>query len=535
MFRSGSPKTAPFARSGLEADKDAFRMNSWPRPCLWFLAGVIAVLCAGDEEAGAKNAPTRTEFYVAADGSDDAPGTKDRPWATINHAAEVAEADARVIIRGGRYALRSQVRFRNSGRPEAWIEFVGYPGESAVLDASALKRPSPTALSDGAVQIEGVSFIRVANLTVINSHDAGFTIRDSSNVDLINNTTRGTFSSGIAVWDTEHRRTTTKNIRILANTITRANIWGLSPSDELNRREPPHEAISVGGAVDFEVAYNLVCDGDKEGIDVKETSAHGKVHHNLIYNLRRQGIYVDAWFGKIDDVEIVSNVVHHCRGSGIALSAENGISIDSIVIRGNLVFHNDGSGLYFSRWGANNARRNIAIANNVFHHNGYGKPAAGQDYYWQVGGIYLYSNNVYDVTITDNILSDNRGFQIGYSELFLEGGRLWSDVARELRIAITGNLLDGADDPPAIRSGGNPADQIMIYAVSGVRARFGDPRFKDPAAEDLRPERGSPAFRDHRPVGAYRLDEAPDFWWKHHFPPTRVRIITHGGILIEDD
>jgi hypothetical protein len=307
-----------------------------------------------------------------------------------------------------------------------------------------------------------------------------------------------------------------------------------APPDERTRREPPHEAISIAGAVNFEVAYNLVSDSDKEGIDIKETSAHGRVHHNLVHHLRRQGIYVDAWFGQIDDIEIVANFVHDCHGSGIALSAENGTSIDGITLRRNLVFDNDGSGLYFSRWGANNARRHITIANNVFYHNGYGKPAAGQDYYWQVGGIYLYSNNVYDIAIADNILSDNRGFQIGYSELFLEGGRSWSDVARELRIGIAGNLLHGADDLPAIRSGGNPVDQVMIYAVSGDRARLGDPRFKDPAAQDFRPQKGSPAFSGRRPVGAYRVGEAPDFWWKHDFPPARVRL-TRGGIVIDAD
>jgi hypothetical protein len=444
------------------------------------------------------------------------------------------EAGSRVIIRGGHYGLRNQVRFRHSGRPEAWIEFVGYPGESAVLDAAGLRRLSSTALSNGAVQIEGAAFIRIANLTVVNSHDAGFTIRDSSNVDLINNITRGTFSSGIAVWDTDHKRTMTKNVRILANTVTRATTWDLAPPDERKRREPPHEAISIAGAVDFEVAYNLVYDSDKEGIDIKETSARGRVHHNLVHHLRRQGIYVDAWFGKIDDIEIVANVVHDCHGSGIALSAENGTLVDGIAIRGNLVFDNDGSGLYVSRWGANNARRNIAIANNVFYHNGYGKPAADQDYYWQVGGIYLYSNNVHDVAIADNILSNNRGFQIGYSELFLEGGRSWPDVARALRIDIAGNLLHGANDSPAIRSGGNPADRVMIYAVSGDRVRLGDPRFKDPAAEDFRPQRGSPAFRGRRVAGAYQLNESPDFWWKQHFPPARVRG-TRGGIVIDAD
>jgi hypothetical protein len=205
----------------------------------------------------------------------------------------------------------------------------------------------------------------------------------------------------------------TKNIRILANTVTRATTWDLAPPNERTRREPPHEAISIAGAVDFEVAYNLVYDSDREGIDIKETSARGRVHRNLVHHLRRQGIYVDAWFGKINDIEIVANVVHDCHGSGIALSAENGTWIDGTAIRSNLVFGNDGSGLYFSRWGANNARATSRSQTTSSITTATAKPAAGQDYYWQVGGIYLYSNNVHDVAIADNILSDNRGFQIG--------------------------------------------------------------------------------------------------------------------------
>jgi hypothetical protein len=51
-----------------------------------------------------------------------------------------------------------------------------------------------------------------------------------------------------------------------------------------------------------------------------------------------------------------------------------------------------------------------------------------------VGASISISNNVHDIAIADNILFGNRGFQIGYSELFLEGGWSSSDVAREQRI-----------------------------------------------------------------------------------------------------
>src|ERR1700733_12521323 len=246
---------------------------------------------------------TGAAHFVAVNGSDAGPGTADQPWATISHAAEQVEAGDTVVIRGGHYLLPAQVRPRKSGRSDAWITFIGFPGEKPILDAVIVPRSALVqgGLDNGAFQIEDISYVRVANLTVINSHDAGFTIRDSNHIDLINNSTEGTFSSGIAVWNTKHSGETTERIRILGNTITKATTWDLAPADSARRGEPPHEALSIGGAVDFEVAYNHVYDSDKEGIDIKETSKRGKVHHNLIHDMKLQCLYGDAWFGSINE------------------------------------------------------------------------------------------------------------------------------------------------------------------------------------------------------------------------------------------
>jgi len=82
----------------------------------------------------------------------------------------------------------------------------------------------------------------------------------------------------------------------MGNTVVNAN--DLTMADFLNDfSEAPHEAISIGGVENFEVAYNLVKDGKKEGIDVKEKSKYGTVHNNYIYHMARQGLYVDSWFG----------------------------------------------------------------------------------------------------------------------------------------------------------------------------------------------------------------------------------------------
>ena len=109
--------------------------------------------------------------------------------------------------------------------------------------------------------------------------------------------------------------------------------------------------------------------------------------------------------------------------------------------------------------------------------------------------VYIsFSTNVHSITIRNNIFSDNRGFQIGYSDLFLKDHPSWQVVAREQNIQITGNLIDGRNiiDSP-IESGGYPIDQVKIYAVSGDRATFGDPLFKDPANQDFTLGRRSPA------------------------------------------
>jgi hypothetical protein len=462
------------------------------------------------------------KYFVAVDGNDDGPGTAERPWATINYAAEQVTAGNTVVLRGGHYILTAQIRPRNSGRSDAWITFMGYPGEEVILDAQMIPHSSlaPTGLDNGAFQIEGISYIRVANLAVVNSHDAGFTVRDASNVDLINNSTKGTFSSGIAVFDTDHDDKGTKNVRIIGNSIAKATTWDLLPDDIPKQGEPPHEAISIGGAIDFEVAYNHVYDCEKEGISVKETSKRGRVHHNYVHDIARQGIDVDAYFGHLTEIEIFSNVVRHCRGAGVVISVEEGKSVENISIHNNLLFNNEGSGLYFSRWGVNGARQNIHIANNTFYHNGYGPPSAGQMYYWMTGGLYLYSSNVHDISIIENIFSDNCGFQIGYSELFLETKQSWQSVAREKKIQISTNLIDGRNrigDP--IRSGGYPSDRVRIYAAHGDRAIFASPRFKDAANEDFGLRRGSPAAVGRAVVGAYAPDLRSQQWWKQNFPP----------------
>ncbi len=471
--------------------------------------------------SGSANKPSI--HYVAVNGSDAGPGTADQPWATINYAAEQARAGDKILIHGGHYTLPAQIQVRNSGRPDGWIVFAGYPGEKPILDARTVARssmfhgqPVIQGFDNGAFQIEGVSYIRIENLSLIHSQDAGFTIRDSSNIDLVNNTTSDTFSSGIAAWDTDHQGKTTRNIRVIGNKIEKPTSWDAASPDEARSGVAPQEALSVAGAIDFEVAYNEIYDSDEGGIDIKETSKQGKVHHNFVHDVGL-GIYVDAWFGTLSEVEIFSNVVERCKTAGIALSVEQGKSISDIDIHHNLVFNNLGSGLYFSRWGANNERSNIQVRNNTFYRNGYGPPKDHQELYWMTGGLYLYSSNLQNITIKNNIFSKNRAFQIGYSELYLRDSQTWQRAAREKNIVITTNLIDPIDATASpIESAGAPIDRVKIYPINGEHPIFGDPKFNDVTAENFSLQSASPAALGGIAIGVYPSGSKPNLWWKHH-------------------
>jgi parallel beta-helix repeat protein len=79
-------------------------------------------------------------FYVdgqAKNSDDSGPGTKDRPFKTINHAAQVLQPGERVVIAAGVY--RESVRPARGGTsPEAMISYEAAPGETVVIKGSAV-------------------------------------------------------------------------------------------------------------------------------------------------------------------------------------------------------------------------------------------------------------------------------------------------------------------------------------------------------------------------------------------------------------
>ena len=451
-------------------------------------------------------------YYVSPSGKDSNPGTLEKPWKTIQKAANTLQAGETVYLREGTYPITKQIRPQNSGSENQWITYAGYPGEKVIINADKVyveppMGEPPFAHDQGAFQIENKRYIIIQNIILMNSHNAGFTVRDSDYIHFYNNTVINTFASGIAIWrNSSHQK-------VLGNTVINANDRKMQLKHTgFPLSNPPHEAISMSSIKYFEVAYNLVCYCGKEGIDCKGTSSQGKVHHNYIHHTRRQGLYVDSWGGILEEIEFYDNIVHDCE-CGIALGAEDGSEVNAIRIHHNIVFNNRATGILLARWGKDNLRKNIEISHNTIHHNGYGDGNSEQPY-WLVGGLYFYSTNVKDVKVFNNILSDNSYFQIGYSGDYQPQG------LEAKNIQIKSNLIF---DPHQVNYPVYLEEwaKDYVYQTKGIEFIQTQPAFKDALIGNfyLNSEQILNLNPPQYPWGAFAPNQTETYWWIVNFPP----------------
>lgn len=418
------------------------------------------------------------EIHVSPDGPDDAPGTPDAPT-SIHAAAEAARAGDVVVLAGGVYHLTRPVAPRHSGTPKAPIIWRNADSQQPVLDGLGFERTAdgrfPLHRNLGIFHLENVSHYRVVGLHVRNARYVNFMVTGerSRYIELYGCIAENSYGPGICLHRGEH-------LKVIGCTVTGANDQTMRSPGQQTRHEAPHEAVSLMQVRFVEIAYNRVHKCHKEGIDVKETASHVRVHHNEVYDLPRQGIYIDCWFGHLQDVEVYANAVHDCEW-GIVISAEGqGATMSGVVIRHNVVYRNRGSGIFFGRWGHDGPRRDIDIYHNTVVNNGTPGHWAGD-----VGGIDVRAENLENIRIVNNIVVGNHGFDIA---TFAPPGSRDAELARR-NILIARNLT-GPFRPLAEPTGGmfNPP-----YPYDAPTTLHGDPHFLAPKAADFRLRDDSPA------------------------------------------
>ena len=81
------------------------------------------------------NRDVRKSYYVTQDGSDLNPGTKKKPFATIQKAVDMMVSGYRCVVRAGTYHENVKIKDLR-GRPDDPISIIAYPGEKVVLDGT---------------------------------------------------------------------------------------------------------------------------------------------------------------------------------------------------------------------------------------------------------------------------------------------------------------------------------------------------------------------------------------------------------------
>lgn len=419
------------------------------------------------------------EYFVGLNGSDRNAGIQNSPFASIYKASEIAVPGDTVTIMGGEYKLSKQFRPVRSGTPSKWILYRSAPGQMAVFDGSLIKYIPKnndsvkfSRLTEGIFQIEKVNYLRFDNIKVQNSDAAGFIIRgpECKKIELTDCKVHQTHNSGIGLWYCD-------SVVVQKCEITAANDndYKYYNPGQQRRDEAPHEALSICGAQYFEVANNHVHDCYKEGIDCKEVSKHGVIHHNLVNNIPRQAYYADAWFGLLEDVEFHSNTAYNCMW-GFAISVEGkGSELRNIRFHHNLIYNMKGAGVLFGMWGNNLLRSDIHIYNNTFYHCGSPQVFSGG-----VGSIDILSKNFRDVFIYRNICDKGWDYELGFT---FEPGEVEKELAKRNFVAAE-NLFEG----PKNRLSRKGQFDVMVYEYLPPDNQIGAPLYRDELKFDFVPE-----------------------------------------------
>jgi len=115
----------------------------WPRASLWlWLFGCVLLVILPQTAVAKTPEATDAAFYVAANGDDNNPGTKHKPFATLSKARDAvrrfkltAKEPVRVLVRAGTYYLAEPLVFgpADSGSAAAPITYAAYPGERVTI------------------------------------------------------------------------------------------------------------------------------------------------------------------------------------------------------------------------------------------------------------------------------------------------------------------------------------------------------------------------------------------------------------------
>jgi Right handed beta helix region len=298
---------------------------------------VAAPACGGDEGPSNTLSPVRAAavaaklppllprsrgatFFVTAGGSDSNPGTRARPWRTVQRAFERLRPGQRALVGRGTYVADHVME--RAGTRAAPITVAALSGHKVVLRAAATSGDTyPLRVASGAafVRIQGFVLERAKGTSSTNVYFEG----SAHDVELSRNEIRFSQDQGVFVENSARR------IHLVGNRIH---------DNGRGHESGQHQShgIYVEGA-DHLVANNVIYGHPHGfGIQVYPENQGTVVVHNTVVGSGHSGIVVGG-DGGVSDIAIRNNVLAFNAGYGVQMDSDcpTRVSIDRNVIHGN--------------------------------------------------------------------------------------------------------------------------------------------------------------------------------------------------------
>ncbi len=462
-----------------------------------------------------------SSIFVSTNGKDSNPGTREKPFRTLQYAADQAKPGQFINVQGGTYCERLSVN-RSGDKSDGYITFRSQPGESAILDGSCL---TPKVGDSSMIELRNVSYVKIEGFEVRNYRTADRTRTPAgirvygagSHIEILDNNVHnieqtypgregpghGANGFGIAVYGTN--ATTPISDLVLEGNEVHHLQTGSSESLVLN-----------GNVTNFRVTKNRVHDNNNIGIDIigfertapdpeVDRARDGIVNENLVYDITSKGnpaygndvssdgIYVDGG----TRVLIERNIIHNVD-FGIELASEHfGRDTSHITARNNLIYLCHTAGISIGGYDPKRgSTHDTTIVNNTLYRNDTENTGTGEfqmQYYLRNN---MFENNIIYIDESGRVLNSKSGrVQPGIPTVTLDHNvYYYPRGSRATKWSYDGKEYASFED--YVKATGNDRHSV-----------FADPRFVDPSKKNFHLQSNSPAHNAGADLGASIVGE----------------------------
>lgn len=320
------------------------------------LATALFVLVAGGAAAVIPRFAEAAEgYYVTTAGSDSNPGTREKPFATINKFMSVAQPGDTVFVCGGTYDM-GETYLTKSGAPGRPITIRNCPGEVPRLDGKGKSGVAFFYGESGQGKGNG-SHIVIEGFVITNYWRSGINIGCCSNDGDANQTV-----SDVVVRNNVVYRAGQNGITFMqAGDVTVENnlvvSTGYDPgtgswSSNINLYGMHGDNNVVGGNVTLQAVdtSNYRTDGNGIIVDLTHNQGSARIQNNLSFDNGGAGIIITS----SKPGTIVNNTTYENGreptyvNGGVGIGYYGSESVQNPVLRNNIAYQSFGKGLYTS-------------------------------------------------------------------------------------------------------------------------------------------------------------------------------------------